>query len=49
VDSALAIITRRFMPPDRVMIRLSRLSVSDKSRSSPVMKSGFGGARRVPG
>ena len=34
-DSAFAIITRRFMPPDSVMILLSRLSVSDRSRSSP--------------
>ena len=32
--SALAIITRRFMPPDSVMILLSRLSHSDKSRST---------------
>ena len=47
-DSALAIITRRFMPPDRVMILLSRLSASDKSRSSPVMKAGFGARPNRP-
>ncbi|MNV81188.1 hypothetical protein D3C71_1748370 [compost metagenome] len=33
-DSALAIITRRFMPPDKAMMRLSFLSHSDKSRST---------------
>ena len=33
-DSALAIITRRFIPPERVMIRSFRFSQSDRSRSS---------------
>jgi hypothetical protein len=33
-DSALAISRRRFMPPDKVMIGLSRLSHSDRSRST---------------
>ena len=33
-DSALAIITRRFMPPDSVMIFESFLSHSDRSRST---------------
>src|SRR5260370_7450863 len=37
-DKALAIITRRFMPPDKVMILSLRLSNSDKSRSRPSMK-----------
>ena len=47
-DSALAIITRRFMPPDRVMILLSRLPVRDKSLNNPVMKSGFGARPKSP-
>ena len=41
-ESALAIMTRRFMPPDSVMIWLSFLSQSDRSFSTFSMKAGFG-------
>ena len=40
-DSALAIITRRFMPPESVMIFASFLSHSDRSRSTFSMTAGF--------
>ena len=47
-DRAFAIITRRFMPPDKVMILLSRLSNSDRSRSRRSMKAGFGARPNRP-
>ena len=40
-DSALAIITRRFIPPDSVMIRLPRRSHSARSRSSFSISAGL--------
>ena len=46
--SALAIITRRFMPPDSVMMRASRLSHSDSWRSSASSSGGFGGLPNRP-
>ena len=45
---ALAIMTRRFMPPDRVRNLASRLSHSDRSRSSRSMKPGFGALPNRP-
>ena len=47
-DSALAIITRRFMPPERVMMRASFLSHSDRSRSTFSMCAGLGGLPNRP-
>ncbi len=41
--SALAIITRRFMPPDSSTMRASRFSHSDRSRSRRSTKAGSGG------
>ena len=46
--SALAIITRRFMPPDSVMILSLRLSHSDRSRSSFSMCAGSGAQPNSP-
>src|SRR5579875_79114 len=46
--SALAIITRRFMPPDRVMILLSFLSHSDSARSTFSTCAGFFGLLNRP-
>ena len=40
-DSAFAMRTRRFMPPESVMILLSRFSHSDKSRSTRSIWAGF--------
>ena len=45
---AFAIITRRFIPPDRVIILASRLSHSDRSFSTPSMKAGFGALPNRP-
>ena len=45
---ALAISTRRFMPPDRVMMRLSFLSQSERLRSVCSMWAGFGGRPNRP-
>jgi hypothetical protein len=39
-ESALAIMTRRFMPPDKVMILASRLSHKDKSFRTLATRSG---------
>ena len=47
-DSALAIITRRFMPPESVMILSWRFSHSDRSRSTCSMWAGFGGLPNRP-
>ena len=47
-DSALAIITRRFMPPDSVMIFASFLSHSDRSRSTFSMMAGLRGLPNRP-
>ena len=47
-DSALAIITRRFMPPDSVMIFASFLSHSDRSRSTFSMTAGSRGLPNRP-
>ena len=47
-DSAFAIMTRRFMPPDSVMILESRLSQSDSSLSTFSMMAGFGGLPNRP-
>ncbi len=47
-DSALAIITRRFMPPDSVMILLSRLSHNDRSRRTLSISAGSGGLPNRP-
>ena len=44
-DKALAIITRRFMPPDRVMILLCRLSQRESSRNT---RSITAGSARLP-
>ena len=46
--SALAIITRRFMPPDSVMMRASRLSHSDSCFSRSSSSAGFGGLPNRP-
>ena len=45
---ALAIITRRFMPPDSVMILSSRFSQSESSRSTFSMKAGLGARPNRP-
>jgi hypothetical protein len=47
-DSAFAIITRRFMPPDSVMILSSFLSQSDSSRSTFSMCARFGALPNRP-
>ena len=47
-DSALAIITRRFMPPDSVMILLSFLSHRERSLSTLAMWSGLRGLPNSP-
>ncbi len=47
-DSALAIMTRRFMPPDRVMIFASFLSQRDRSFSSCSMNGLFGALPNRP-
>ena len=47
-DSALAISTRRFMPPDSVRSVLSFLSHSDRSRSTRSMCAGSGGRPNRP-
>jgi hypothetical protein len=47
-DSALPIITRRFMPPDSVMIFESFLSQSERSRSTFSSTAGFGGLPNSP-
>ena len=47
-DSALAIITRRFMPPDSVMIFASFLSHSERSRSTFSMTAGSRGLPNRP-
>ena len=47
-DSALAIITRRFMPPESVMILASRFSHSERSRSTCSMMAGFAGLPNSP-
>ena len=47
-DSALAIITRRFMPPDSVTILLSFLSHSDRSFSTFSICAGFFGLPNRP-
>ena len=46
--SAFAIITRRFMPPDSSRISLSRLSQSDRSRSTCSTSAGFLGRPKRP-
>ena len=46
--SALAIITRRFMPPDSVLILASFLSHSDRSRSSFSRSAGLRGLPNRP-
>ena len=45
---ALAIITRRFIPPDRVMILSLRFSHRDSSRSTFSMWPGFGALPNRP-
>ena len=45
---ALAIITRRFIPPDRVMILASRLSHSDRSFRICSIRAGFPGLPNRP-
>ena len=40
--------TRRFMPPERVMILLLRLSSSDRSPNRPSMNLGFGARPNSP-
>ena len=47
-DKALAIMTRRFMPPDKVMIRLSFLSHSDSSFRIFSMCAGLAGLPKRP-
>ena len=47
-DSALAISTRRFMPPESAMILLSFLSHSDSERSTFSRYSGLGGRPNRP-
>jgi hypothetical protein len=47
-DSALAIITRRFMPPDSVMIFASFLSHSERSRRTFSMTAGLRGLPNSP-
>ena len=47
-ESALAIITRRFMPPDSSMIFALRLSQSDSSFSTFSIWAGFGGQPNRP-
>ena len=47
-ESALAISTRRFMPPDSVMIMLSFLSHSDSAFSTLAMWSGSRGLPNSP-
>ena len=47
-DSALPIITRRFMPPDSVMIRESFLSHSDRSRRTFSITAGSRGLPNRP-
>ena len=47
-ESALAISTRRFMPPESVMIWLSFLSQSDRSFSTFSMCAGFFGLPNRP-
>jgi hypothetical protein len=47
-ESALAISTRRFMPPESVMIFAARLSQSDSARSTFSMCAGFAGLPNSP-
>ena len=47
-DSALAIMTRRFMPPDSAMMRLSFLSHSDRSRRIFSIRAGLAGLPNSP-